>query len=151
MEKEIWKNSSRGMTLINVYDHDGKEIQKMVRAGKTIEVTERERLHLNTDRALTPGNDVFSAGFMIPVDLPDSTSDKAAIESNPNQLTEAALLDLLGLAWQKFDKALAEITNIQGLTRLYDLAEADDSTTVRQLDSVKARILEVHPSHIFDD
>lgn len=150
-EKEIWKNVSRGVTLVNVYDHNGQQVQKMVRSGKTIEVTEKERMYLNTDRAMTPGTDVFTSGAMVPENLPDSTSDKEEIKANPNQVDAKGLEELLGLQWQKFDKALEEITNAQVLERLHDEAEADESTTVRQLDSIKARLLTVNPSHVFDD
>ncbi len=151
MEKEIWKNVSKGVALINVYDHNNAEVQRMVRSQKTIEVTEKERLHLNTERAMRPGTDVFSSGAMVPVQLLETTSDKAEIEANPNQLTDKDITELLSLQWKKFDTAIADVTNIQALERLYDMADADDNTTVRQLDAIKARILEVYPAHIFED
>lgn len=151
VEKEIWKNVSRGVTLVNVYDHNGQQVQRMVRSGKTIEVTPKERMYLNTDRAMVEGTDVFTSGAMVPESLPEDTPDKEEIEANPNQVSEEGLADLLELKWQKFDAALEQITNAQVLERLHDEAEADEGTTVRQLDAIKARLLNVSPSHVFDD
>lgn len=151
MAKEIWKNSTKGTILVNVRDHNGAEVQKVVRSGKTIQLSAEERIYMNTERAMNPDNDVFNSGAMTAVILDEETPDAAEIKANPNQVTEEDLDEMLDFQWQKFDKALADISNLNALLRLYEKADADEGSTVRQLKSIKARVHEVDPSYLFDE
>jgi len=141
---ETWKNTGKGMISINRKNPEGREESIIVRPGHTVELTEKDRKYRNVERANNPGNDVFSRGFLQPVELLDEKSI-AEVAANPNILNEDDIEALFDLDWRKFDSEVAKISNTATVERLLSVAQDSDSTTARQVDVIENRLVELQP------
>lgn len=149
LEKETWKNASRGRVAVLKYNNKGDLEHELVRSGGRVILTPDERF-VNQERAVSDEVDVFKNGFLVPVKLVDGNEDNVEIASNPNLKTEEELRDLFKLQWKKFEAAIEDISNVNTLERLRDIAQEGDAT-VRQVNVIEARIVAVDPSKSVPD
>jgi len=144
--KEQWKNVSRGIALVNVYDSTGNRVdQEIVRSGRTVVLSPEERRLLNQDRTASDSLDIFSNGVLRPLSLADDSED---LSENPNHMTEGDMRDIFSLRNHlKFKSALSEIESVPVLQRLLFLVDNDDdegdeslNPTVKQRESIVTRL-----------
>lgn len=148
-KKEIWKNNSKGQALVLKYDRLGNLNHELVRSGGKVDVSPDERL-LNQDRAASSSLDIFANGIMVPVRLVDGAEGAEEIAANPNLKTDEDLHEMFKLHWTKFDEEIASISNSTTLNRLLEIAYEKDAT-VRQVNSIKAHLVEVDPSSVYEE
>ena len=145
---ETWESAIKGTIGVKKYDRRGDLTTEIVRGGRKLHLTPDERRY-NTEAAASLEQDPFSNGMLVPVQL---VEDEEEFADNPNVISASDMSSLFELHWKQFDERLATITNVSTLMRLIELASADDAdVTVRQMNSIKARVMQVDPSIVLDD
>jgi hypothetical protein len=140
---EAWLNAGKSRVFINRYDAKGKIRQELIAPGKTFHLSTAER-RLNQEMAANEKLDLFRNGMLQPVRLIEGTEDAQALTENPNLLQQGEEESIFKLHWRTFEKRIAEIDNITTLERILEAATGD--ATVRQINQIKARLLELTPA-----
>lgn len=142
---ETWKNATHGLVYVLKLDRLGNETHELVNPSKTFTIHKAERL-MNQDRAANDKLDHFQNGMLVPVRLLDGDEDAKDIAENPNLLSDSDIQDMFKAHWKTFETKVNAIENEVTLSRLLDVAQAEDTgASVRQLDVIKHRIDEVSP------
>jgi hypothetical protein len=144
--KETWKNAGAGEVWINVIDPHTQRLKHVpVRSGNKIMITTEER-QINQDRAASSDKDFFTNGTLTPVRLVDTAEDYAEIASNPNLLSEEDMRDMFKLKAAQFKARLADITNAIAISRMAEMAKAEESglnVTMAQFKALEQRLAEL--------
>lgn len=148
-EMETWRNVTKGTTFIRRYDDFGRPRDEIVPANGVIRITPEDR-RLQSDNASAPGYDIFHNGTMQPVRLLEGHEDTAELLENPNARTETEINEMFQLHWKKFETALQEISNSTLLQRILEVAEERDGTTIKQLNTIKQRLMEADPHYVVE-
>lgn len=137
---EKWESAIQGHRWVNKFDpaSPGKIVAERVRAGRAFYITPEERNLLNSDRIVDEKNDPFKNGSFRPVKadaVQEARDEEAAVAEqarrearpNPNHMTDDELGGLFAIRnYQKFKKAVSEITSEAVLRRLLDLSEIEE-------------------------
>jgi hypothetical protein len=144
-ELETWENVTRGKVSILKYDQLGKEYTQLVAGGRKFSLTREERV-LNQDRAANEELDIFQNGTLNVVRLLDGDEDGAMFANNPNMMAESDINELFKVKSVKaFEAKLGEVTNLNTLERIREVADGLDNVTVRQIAAIEDRIEAVTP------
>jgi len=140
---ETWQSAVKGKIFVRRFDRKGDLVSEMVGPSRTLHITPEER-RLNSERAASEAQDVFSNGMLVPVALIDGGEDVEAIRDNPNHMTETAIRELFvnRRAYKQFDEAVESISNPITLSRMLEIAR-DEDATLRQVDKIQNRLSEV--------
>lgn len=142
-EFESWKNSTPGRVVLKKYTQRGDLGDEMIAGGKVFHISPKER-RINQEMAATPELDMFQNGFLTPVRLIETEEDAKEIASNPNLMSETEMADLFKGHWKTFESRVSEVSNLNTLNRLLEVASTVDAK-VRQVEVIRARIEEISP------
>jgi hypothetical protein len=146
VEYEQWENASQGLVVLRKLDSLGQITEERVPGGRKVQITPQERRH-NQEQAATEALDVFTNGTLRPVRLIDKEEDTEFLQSNVNAMSEDSMRDLYRGPLREFKTRVDAISNPIALQRLLEIA-SDESVdaTIRQVETVKARLEKVRPS-----
>lgn len=149
---ESWQNTSKGRVLIRRFDaRRGMLGSELVAGGRTFHITPEDR-RINQEMAATAELDIFTNGLLHPVRLIESEEDAKELAANPNLMSETEMKAMFGLHHKQFPKRLGELTNVNALTRLLELALDEDSkATHKQVELIKERLRVIDPGLFVDD
>lgn len=142
---EVWRNTSRGMRWYIAFDLQGRETTKTVPGNRTFTITTFER-QINQERAADPEQDLFRNGTFV-LQKPSTETNEKEIES-PDSLTDHEVDEMVREIVHgdlRVSDAIADITSLVTLTRIYEVLMAEDATK-RTIDTVKRRIKELNPA-----
>lgn len=154
IKKETWKNATRGNVGVMKFDVKGNEVGTVVRAGKTVTLSVDER-RLNQDKARSKKSDLFTNGTLEPVRLIDDpelteSAEYKEIVDNPNFISESEMREIFSAKRiDTFRNRLAEIENINVLSRIRQMADAEDAK-VSQIDAIEERLAELRPANVVE-
>lgn len=154
IKKETWKNATRGNVGVLKFDVKGNEVGTVIRAGKTVTVTPEER-RLNQDLARSKKTDLFSNGTLEPIRLIDDpefveSSEYKEIEDNPNFISETEMRQIFAAKRiDTFRNRLAEIENVNVLSRIREMADAEDAK-MSQIQAIEDRLAELRPVNVVE-
>lgn len=136
---ETWENVSDISVGIASFNPRGEEGQVLIAGGRRFMCTTEERL-VTQDKIADVANDPFLNGTFRPILVPETVT----VQSNPNALSDAEILDVLkstDLAWDEWMKVLDSPATLQ---RLLNAAE-EANTSLRRFREVEARLEAVKP------
>ncbi len=140
-DQEQWENASQGTVFVNKLAMDGtsNEISHVIRSGKRILISPKERQLLNQDRCYAVSVDPFKNGTLIPIQLAETSTD---ITDNPNYMSSAKLEELFKVRNHlKFKSKLKDIDAPSLLHKLSAMADDEDmNATVGQVRAISERL-----------
>lgn len=140
-DQEQWENASEGTVFVNKLAMDGtsNEVAHVIRSGKRILISPKERKLLNQDRCYAVSIDPFLNGTLIPIQLAETSTD---ITENPNYMSGGELEDLFKVRnHMKFKSELKKIDAASLLHKLSVLADDEDmNATVGQVRAIGERL-----------
>jgi hypothetical protein len=139
--QEIWKNSTQSKIFVARHGPNSTIRHELVAPGRNFTITVDER-RMNQNLAANDSLDIFSNGWLQPVQLPEETASEIA--DNPNHIPDEQLPGFFKLHYKTFAKRLEQITNPAVLERLREIGPENDAT-VKQIDQIQARINEINP------
>lgn len=143
-QKETWENPTGIHIYVKSLDSRGNIIHQYARPkGGKIFLTKEER-EMNHDSAANSDLDNFLNGNLVPIRLLDGDEDTAALQNNPNILSDSEIKALFKGHHATFAKRLKEISNPLTVRRLLDAAKEDDvNASYKQVEAIQARLGEV--------
>lgn len=146
-ELETWKNVTKGRIVVQRLGAAGQRRVEILTSGRVVHLSPQER-RINQELAATDQLDIFQNGALQPVRL--GTSDEAvALAANPNHLKDEEAVALFGSHWKTFEKRVNQISNVSAIERLIELSGSTDvDATVRQVEFLRARLLELQPTDV---
>lgn len=143
MEQELESWKANGRIVLQKGNNSGQMVPVMVNRGRTIQLTEQERL-LIQDMVASEEQDPFMNGTLSPVRLIEGARSTQAILENPNALADEDVVKLLEGHHKTFEKKVSEITSPYVLQRMIDLIDSDEvDVSTKRLSAVRERLLTV--------
>lgn len=148
LKKETWENVSKGTVGYLESDPKGPPRGKMVRAGGKFSISTEDRI-MNQDLAKNDGG-VFQNGRLQPVRLVDTAEDYEEVASNPNFMSESDIAALLKQPVKALQARLDEITSVNTINLIAEMAQADGNIKKSTLDAIDARLEEFKPANVVE-
>jgi hypothetical protein len=135
---ETWENIATRQNAVIRIDARGEERQELIGGRRNFMLTTEERL-ITENKILDPKNDPFKNGDFRPVVVPDSVT----IESNPNALSDEEIVQMFSVGDAAWPQLLGTIDSLATLRRMLDLAEEQDTLTMKRFRDIEHRLLDV--------
>jgi hypothetical protein len=137
---EVWESVTNSTHFIIKLNFRNEEEQVAVEPRQRVTLTTQDRL-ITSSRVREVKNNPFLNGSFRPLTVPDSVT----VETNPNALSDDDIRRIFAssdVAWDEYTKT---ITSESTLHRMLQLAEDDESITVKRLKQITAAYLQAHP------
>lgn len=144
-ELETWRNATQGRLVVKQHNTMGQLEDVIVGSQRVVQITPTDR-RINQEQSAGPTQDMFQNGFLAPVRLLDGEFDTAKLSENPNVITEEEMASLFEADFTVFCARLETITLPITLQRMLRIAGEIDTTQVRQVSAIKARIEKLVPT-----
>jgi hypothetical protein len=139
---EKWQSKIGGRFYLNRFTPQGVKAEAVV-GTSVFYLTPAERA-FNQSKC-KPGQDPFTNGTFVPLDVEDTKDSKYELEQTPNQITDEEIVDLLIHADAEQARILlGAIDGVAALSRILHKAEEIDAPQSRR-DAVRERLREVAP------
>lgn len=139
VDLETWRNVTRGRVVIKRVGEYGKPYDQMVEAGRTVQLTPRER-RVNEDAVARDEYNPFTNGTLIPERLVDGDADNERLTVNPNKITDDEAKQIFRLRGERFTDRIEAIDSLPVVERLLELVEEPRlQVTVAQNQVLKIR------------
>jgi hypothetical protein len=134
---ETWSNAGQSMVYITRIGEYGRRESELIYGGKVFAISPQER-RINQSMCHDPVNDPFTNGTFKPIALLEDEPDSVALRANPNVLDDDRIDELFALSGDDFKQRVVEITNVNAVDRLIDLAgDPHSGATVAQLEVLR--------------
>jgi hypothetical protein len=144
---EQWENTTAARVVLRRLDRKGELTDELIGSFRKFQISPQER-KLNQEQAADAESDPFQNGRLAPVRLIETEEDYEAIKSNPNIVGEEDMKGILAKTSVKaFKERIEQISNPYALQRMLEIASNDDKATNRQVEIIKARLVEISPSN----
>lgn len=144
MNREIWKNTTQSVVYLKGNDpfRDNAFIDIRVGGGETFNISPEERAS-NQRQIVAKGGDVFTNGMFEPVQLIETAPDIATVAEQPNVRSESEISKMLKLTAAKLKQELAEISSPVLISRILQIAEADEDLPASKMKAIQERKAEI--------
>lgn len=122
VELETWRNSTRGRIVIKRVGEYGKPYDQMIEAGRTVQLTPRER-RVNEDAVARDEYNPFTNGTLVPERLVDGEDDNERLLINPNKMDDGEAKQIFRLKGERFTDRIEAIDSLPVIERLLELVE----------------------------
>jgi hypothetical protein len=140
--QETWE--ANGRIVIHKTNASGQIMPTMVNRGKRFTITAVER-EAYGDRAASEKQDPFKNGLLSPVRLIEGSEAERFYADHPNTMTEEDMQKLFKGHWKTFEKRIGEVSSPFILNRMLEMAKSDENATVKQQQTIEARLEEIEP------